>query len=168
VVEKLRNRNHSHFGQAQGTPFTVPPLSEDLNFDGATSSAEMTLDGTYDSSGLADITRLVISNLRKSKYAIRVPLTTTICDAAYVSKIKNWKESTSTSPSGLHLGHYHAMVARHDYSGLKDCLEKDELDRKQSAIQSVHLALTDYALTHGYSFECWRTAVNIMIQKRTG
>jgi hypothetical protein len=26
VVEKLRDRNRSHFGQAQGTPFTVPPL----------------------------------------------------------------------------------------------------------------------------------------------
>jgi hypothetical protein len=114
VVEKLHDCNRSHFSQAQGTPFTVPPLSEDLN-----------------SSGLADITRLVISNLRKSKYAIRAPLTRTISDAAYMSKIKNRKESTSTSQSGLHLGHYHAMVARHDYSGLKDSLEKDKLDRKQ-------------------------------------
>jgi hypothetical protein len=134
VVEKLRDRNRLHFGQAQGTPFTVPPLSEDLDFDGATSSAEMILDGTYDSSGLADITRLVISKLRKSKYSIRAPLTTTISNTAYTSKIKNWKESTSTSPSGLHLGHYHAMVARHEYSGLKDSLEKEELDSKQSAI----------------------------------
>jgi hypothetical protein len=76
----------------------------------------------------------VISNLRESKYTIHAPLTTTISDAAYMSKIKNWKESTSTSPSGLHLGHYHAIVARHDYSGFKDSLEKDELDQKQSAI----------------------------------
>ena len=85
----------------------------------------MILDGTYDSSGLADITRLVISNLRESKYVIRAPLKMTISDTAYISKIKNWKESTSTSPSGLHLGHYHAMVARHDYSGLKDSPEKE-------------------------------------------
>jgi hypothetical protein len=46
----------------------------------------MILDGTYDSSGLVDITRLVISNLHESKYAIS--------DATYMSKIKNWKEST--------------------------------------------------------------------------
>jgi hypothetical protein len=153
MVEKLCDRNRSHFGQAQGTPFTVPPRSEDLNFNGSTSSTEMILDGIYDSSGLADITRLVISNLHESKYAIHAPLTTTISNAAYMSKIKNWKESTSTSPSGLHLGHYHAMVARHDYSRLNDSLEKEELDRKQSAIQSAHLALTNYALTHGYSFK---------------
>jgi hypothetical protein len=50
------NHNHVHFGQAQGTPFTVPPLSEDLTFDGATSSADMILEGNYDSSGLANIT----------------------------------------------------------------------------------------------------------------
>jgi hypothetical protein len=35
------------------------------------------------------------------------------------------------------------MIARHEYSGLKDSLEKDELDSKQSAIQSAHLALTN-------------------------
>jgi hypothetical protein len=165
VVEKLQDRNRLHFGQAQGTPFTVPPLSEDLDFDGATSSAEMILDGTYDSSGLADITRLVISYLRTSKYVSRAPLTTTISDAAYISKIQNWKESTSTSPSALHLGHYHAMVARHEYSGLKESLEKEEIDSKQSAIRLAHLALTNYALAHGYSFERWRTVVNVMIQK---
>jgi hypothetical protein len=44
----------------------------------------MILDGTYDSSGLADITRLVISYLHESKYVIRAPLTMTISDAAYV------------------------------------------------------------------------------------
>jgi hypothetical protein len=60
------------------------------------------------------------------------------------------------------------MVARHDYSGLKDSLEKDEVDSKQSAIQSVHLALTNYARIHGYSFKRWRTVVNVMIQKELG
>jgi len=167
-VEKLRDRNRSHFGQAQGTPFTLPPLSDDLDFDGATSSAEMILDGTYDSTSMADITRLVISNLCKSKYVIRAPLKTKISETAYISKIKNWKESTSTSPSGLHLGHYHAMVARHEYSSCDDSKEKDSMDSKQSAIRRAHLALTNYALEHGYSFERWRTVVNVMIQKEPG
>jgi hypothetical protein len=63
VVEKLQDRNQVYFGQAQGTPFTIPPLSEDLNFDSATSSADMILEGMYESSGLAEITRLVISQL---------------------------------------------------------------------------------------------------------
>jgi hypothetical protein len=32
----------------------------------------------------------------------------------------------------------------------------------------VHLALTNYALTHGYSFKRRRTVVNVMIQKEPG
>jgi exonuclease III len=165
VVEKLRDRNRKHFGQAHGTPFTIPPLSEDLDFTGATSSADMILEGTYDASALADITQLVISKMSESKYSIRAPLDTDISEEAYVSKIKSWKESTSTSPSGLHLGHYHAMIARHEFSGLKDSPEKDDLDSKQSAIRRAHLGLTNYALRHGYSFERWRTVVNVMLQK---
>jgi hypothetical protein len=57
------------------------------------------------------------------------------------------------------------MVARHEYSGLTDSLEKDELNSKQSAIQAAHLALTNYALKHGYSFKRWRTVVNVMLHK---
>jgi hypothetical protein len=30
LVEKLHDRNHPHFGQTEGTTFTVPPLTEDL------------------------------------------------------------------------------------------------------------------------------------------
>lgn len=30
VVEHLQRRNRAHFGQAHGTPFTIPPLSTDL------------------------------------------------------------------------------------------------------------------------------------------
>jgi hypothetical protein len=128
----------------------------------------MILEGMHDSSGLAEITRLVISQLRESKYAIRAPLTTKISDTEYIYKIKHWKESISTSPSGMHLGHYHAMVARHEYSGLTNSLEKDELDWKQSAIQAAHLALANFALTHGYSFKRWRTVVNVMLHKEPG
>jgi hypothetical protein len=72
VVKKLRDPNRVHFRQAQGTPFTVPPLSEDLNFDGATSSADMILEGMYDSSGLAEITRLC-SNLSTARIKICHP-----------------------------------------------------------------------------------------------
>jgi hypothetical protein len=57
------------------------------------------------------------------------------------------------------------MVTHHEYSGLTDSLEKDELDWKQSAIRAAHLALTNYALTHGYSFKWWRTVVNVYVRE---
>ena len=35
----LQLRNRRHFGQAQGTPFTTPPLSQDLDWGGKYSSS---------------------------------------------------------------------------------------------------------------------------------
>ena len=40
-------RNRLHFGQAHGTPFTIPPLSEDLDWAASTSTADAVLKGTY-------------------------------------------------------------------------------------------------------------------------
>ena len=39
VLYHLQQRNKEHFGQAHGTPFTVPPLSIDLGFCDCTSSS---------------------------------------------------------------------------------------------------------------------------------
>jgi len=68
IVEKLRDRNRKHFGQASGTPFTVPPLSEHLDFSAATYHADAILDGTYNTSDLADITALVVSGLYRNDH----------------------------------------------------------------------------------------------------
>ncbi len=35
VLLHLQSRNREHFGQAQGTPFTIPPLKDDLGFRGS-------------------------------------------------------------------------------------------------------------------------------------
>jgi hypothetical protein len=34
IVNQLKKRNQLHFGQAHGTPFTVPPLLDQLGFTG--------------------------------------------------------------------------------------------------------------------------------------
>ena len=167
IVEKLRDRNRQHFGQAQGTPFTVPPLSEHLDFTAATSHAEAILDGNYDTSDLADITALVVAGLHRNVHKLRKPLLSTITPAAFKAKIRTWKESTSTSPSGQHLGHFHALIAKHSHSHqLGD--DKDTFDSMQDDIRSAHLSLINYALKHGYSFTRWKTIVNVMIQKDPG
>ena len=35
----LQQRNRRHFGQAQGTPFTIPPLSSHINWNADTDTA---------------------------------------------------------------------------------------------------------------------------------
>jgi hypothetical protein len=48
ITEGLINRNHEHFGQAPGTPFSVEPLSKVIDWGGNCETAEHILDGTFD------------------------------------------------------------------------------------------------------------------------
>ena len=62
----LRMRNLKHFGQAQGTPFTVPPLSQRFNWEANTAENELILQGDFDgdelqSKGLYRCTTILMS-----------------------------------------------------------------------------------------------------------
>jgi hypothetical protein len=45
IVYYLLLRNHKHFGQAQGTPFTEPPFSTPINWEASSCQAELILNG---------------------------------------------------------------------------------------------------------------------------
>ena len=60
-----------------------------------------------------------------------------------------WREATSTSPSGRHLGHYKALIQD---PMLLDCLTK-------------FLSIT---VQRGISIPRWKNAVNVMLEKDTG
>ena len=98
----------------------------------------------------------------------------TIDEKEYVSKLKVWRESTVTSPSRMHLGHYKAMIAKHLYSHVPEdeSVEhkylREELDFKQSEILRVHMTLMNYALERGYSYRRWQTVANSVLFKEPG
>ena len=60
-----------------------------------------------------------------------------------------WKESTSTSPSGRHLGHYKAII---QHPILLECLTK----------------FLSIAISRGLSISRWQNAINIMLEKDPG
>jgi hypothetical protein len=102
---ELFTRNKTHFAQADGTPFTRPPLFTDLHYDGCSSQAQAILDGTitpYDD----QYTTILLSELRRC----RPPLSPNIDFQEMCYNFKRWKENTSTSPSNKHLGIYKALV----------------------------------------------------------
>jgi hypothetical protein len=64
ILYYLRLRNRLHFGQAQGTPFTEPPLSESLDWEASTKTSDLILDGDYDDNTLDDIQQLMLKNCK--------------------------------------------------------------------------------------------------------
>jgi exonuclease III len=173
IVRHLQQRNRNHFGQAHGTPFTIPPLSDHLGFSGDGEAALEMLNGTYDAGTLDESVQLLISHLKYINGIAADTCRPTITDAEFCGKLRVWRESTSTSPSGLHLGHYKALVAKHSFTTNahdSDLTEefinrRDEINRKQEALRRVRLSLINYALERGYSYKRWQDIVNSVLFK---
>jgi hypothetical protein len=81
-------------------------------------------------------------------------------------KYRTWSETTSSSPSGQHLGHKHALLKP---DGLdQKSAGYQELDATRTEILSMHHLMLNYGLRHGYCFERWKNVVSTLIEKDPG
>jgi hypothetical protein len=164
ILYYLLLQNCKHFGQAQGTPLTEPPFSTQIDWEASSCQSELILNGDYDSSELDDLTELLINHCCNV-----IPLDklrATITEAEFISRFKTWNKRTSTSPSGLHLGHYKALIGRHSLP--LDTLAGKALEDKRKQMIRAHVQLINYAIEHGYIYLRWKTVVNVMIEKEPG
>jgi hypothetical protein len=60
----LLERNRQHFGQAQGTPFTIPPISQEINFEASTTTTDLILHGSFTHEDLDETTQLLVDHLQ--------------------------------------------------------------------------------------------------------
>jgi hypothetical protein len=81
--------------------------------------------------------------------------------ADYKNFFTKWNESTSTSPSGKHLGHYKALIS----PGL---LQEPPLTDPAGAIIDLQIKICQLALTHGHIWDRWKGIVSVMIEKKPG
>ncbi len=116
IVRCLQQRNRIHFTQAHGTPFTVPLLSDHLGFCGDGVQSDHILNGTHDLSSYSDSVRLLLRHMQYTQEMAEDTSRPTISDEVFTDKLKVWTESTTTSPSGIHLGHYKVLIGRHSFS----------------------------------------------------
>ena len=158
-----------------GLPLLYPPLSEDLGFCADTPDAEALLNGDYDYGKVADPTvRLLLQHLTQIQSLAGQLRTATISEGAFRSKLRVWRESTSTSPSGQHLGHFKSLVARHEYSEVTDedspfdIEMRNELDDIQRKLLRLRVQIVNYALSTGHSYRRWQTIANSHIMKEPG
>jgi hypothetical protein len=153
-------------------------LSDDLGFLGIGPNAQRIMTGQYDTTPFDDNVRLLLQHLQLSQEMMEIESVPTITEKEFRGKLATWRESTSTSPSGLHLGHWKALVARHEYSDDEDEPEvttptnvddptppskRDEWNHLQNELFDLHLNMLNYAIERGYSYKRWQTIVNSVL-----
>jgi hypothetical protein len=161
IETHLRTRISKHFGQAEGTPPTMPPFSDHVDWAASTRMSELILEGDYSPPGIDELMQTLVDHMSATVTLDKFPATITV--AEWEAKIKIWDERTTTSPSGMHLGHHRALVRPHDLELSSD--EGKELENKRLALLHGQVDLMSYALTHGYSFDRWKVIVNVMLLK---
>jgi hypothetical protein len=164
IMFYLRLRNRLHFGQAEGTPFTVPPLRELVDWESSSKTSDLILEGDYLSEELTDIENLLIKHCKHTSPMDSI--TAEITEEQFTSRMKVWRESTTTSPSGVDLGHYKALLNPHSLDPTSE--EGEILDDQRKQIISAHVSLINYAIRNRFTYERWKMIVNVMIQKEPG
>ena len=162
ITTFLLERNRKHFGQAAGTPFTLPPLSTIIDFSASTTSCEAILQGTYSNADIDTLTQLFLHHMALKTPIDFLPPIITLEDMQ--SKFAIWNESTSTSPSGRHLGHYRSLLQREmpidpRAPRMEDC--------RQDLVR-LHHSMINLALKEGKSYSRWQKVVNVMLEKEPG
>ena len=162
----LRLRNQRHFGQAETdkTPFTTEERKEEFDWAASTIAAEEVLEGTYVNATMTEVEKLFVQNLSRVRKQDESQSIVTYDE--FRGKMRVWRESTSTSPSGRHLGHYKALVSTIDRSLPQE--DQEKLYDIQKDITRVYIAIINYCIRHRYSLNRWKIIVNMMIYKEPG
>jgi hypothetical protein len=165
----------------QGSPFTVAPLANELSFCGDSSVADSILAGTHPTDRYSEPVTLLLKHLRQTHEMASLQTFPTISLQEFQAKLRVWRETTTTSPSGMHLGHYKALFAKHKYSYVppldpalpeddkrtqahrKLLALKEEYDHMQQTLADVPLPLLNYALERGYSFTRWQRIADTIL-----
>lgn len=166
VEHYLLLRNRLHF-QAEGSPFTNNPLAADIDWLALSPMAEDVLQGRYDHPG--DIPQLQNLIQECSSVAPFDILPTTLSMEEFQRKIQTWRESTTTSPSGRHLGRYKALfVSTPEQFEEQSPEDPMKFEEKQHLIAHLKLSIINYCLRNTYVLNRWKKVINVMILKEPG
>eukprot|EP00957_Ditylum_brightwellii_P028184 2128579-Ditylum_brightwellii.AAC.1 len=110
TLENPQKANELHFGQAQGTPFTVPPVSIEVDWAANSITSEIFLDEHYTNKGLGVLRAKLIEHCKKEHNSIKLGKKKSVHE--WKEKVRTWNEKMTTSPSGCHLGHLQALQSQ--------------------------------------------------------
>jgi hypothetical protein len=158
-VQKYINlRNITHFAQAHGSPFTIAPLDK-IKWAADDPVSEALLQGTVPESIRSEdeYVNNVLNAIAKMETLPEID--TYISSEDVASGFRKWRESTSTSPSGCHLG-----LRRIPTSSCGN----EEMDKLRKNILELQTLIINIPLQIGFSPARWQTIVNAMLEKIPG
>jgi hypothetical protein len=164
INKLLIERFTIHFSQADGTPFTKEPLLSMFGTTGTNDKSKELLEGKVEVDNIPEIASATRVLLKKLLYATEpnsVPWEMTAEDCRGATKA--WRESTSTSPSGLHLGHDKAIMR--DEKPLEDGEEDCRLSTRMFRLKA---AFINVAFRFSHVYDRWTNIVNATIEKIPG
>jgi hypothetical protein len=168
LQEVLYHRNRIHFDQANGTPFTRPPLSTLLIFNGVSEFGDRILNGDQLTCQLSASATAILSELRR----VRPPLSHQMTLEEMIGGISKWRESTTTSPSNNHLGIYKSLVQhyKHTITQTKTAKQTTTPTHPNTALAAlqIQLHLTNLAIVHTHTFDRWKSVHNYFLEKIPG
>ena len=147
---KLLERNAKHLQQAQNTPFAKGDLWEAIGWSAEGSVIEEILHtGRIEEAELEEVSEIYVRGLQVKDMSILESVKKEISIEEYKSFWKKKRESTVTSPFGLHIGHYKAACDNED-------------------ILEVHRLLLCLPFIYGFVPDRWNATVQLMLEKDPG
>ena len=98
-----------------------------------------------------------MKNLNQKNKIIKSSTNTTIPYKEYVEGFKNWKEKTTTSPSGRHLGHHKILLQPDETQYWK---EETDIGEK---MMKLHYTITSTALLNVSPLHRWLTSIVLLL-----
>jgi exonuclease III len=152
IAKHICAANRRQYNQSEATPFGSGYLASEFNLDASSGAADLLLEGNFQPN--RDLIRLpetleILNKLSNPLNLSPKEINTFITPEEFVSAYKVAHESTSSSPSGRHVGHYKAATS-------------DPL------LAELHSTMMSIPYMVGYSPKRWRKVIDVMLKKTPG
>jgi hypothetical protein len=165
IRQALICRNRLHFGQAHGTFPTIPPFTNAVDWTASTPDADAILEGAlpFADDELDETSTLFLHQFQLSTALNSISSAAT--EREWVGKMKGWRETTTTSPSGMHLGQHKALLKEFPVMEETPPGGQPTIEFKRQTLLQGQLDLLNYAFGLSYTYSRWLKVATFMIGK---
>jgi hypothetical protein len=172
IETNLIHRNIEHFGQANNTPLAEGQLWDWLGYSGTNRNCQNLIKGRLPPNieQHHPATQLLLRKLADGKGCTEMLADITYED--FRDALKRWKESTSTSPSGRHLGHYKVLLlqlqSEEESNTRTDEIKTNGYKTRATQILETYWRMLQLTFKFQQPFSRWKQSLTTMIQKIPG